>query len=101
MDVNEFLCNCDNNPEYCGKYDIKSRKCSDVDQSCPVRLIKVDGKYVCNTMQQPEEKLLNMLLTIIPNNTGFGLYNVSKNEDSITYEFGSIYTKKRIKIMVE
>jgi hypothetical protein len=100
-DIDKFLCECDRNSDVCEKLDDKTRQCMAVKSHCPVRLLKIDGRYVCNTMKSDEDKLVNMLLSIIPNNTGFGLYGVHKTDNSITYEFGNIRSKKRVKIVVE
>ena len=98
--MSEFLKKCETNPDYCGKLDAKTRKCSEDGGYCPVRIIKIDGKYVCNTLKPNDEKLLSLLCTVIPNNTTFGLKNVYKDGDSLVYEFGSVYSDKPVKIIV-
>jgi hypothetical protein len=100
MNANEFLCMCNKNSEYCEKFESKTRKCLVVNEHCPVRLIKVDGSYACNTMQTDVEKIARMLCMVIPNNTSFGLVNVISEGDDTIFIFGHAQTDKKIAIAI-
>jgi hypothetical protein len=100
-DSKDFLSKCNKNPIYCGQFENKTHGCKEMDGYCPIRLIKLDGWYTSNALQPDEDKLAVMLCAAIPNNSGFGLYDVKNNENSITYIFGSVTSKKKIYITVE